>query len=103
MAEKALRRKRVEEKDEEKIIDFYNLPDRREHFQKFIGDLSELTEKYLVKGAPEKSPGMSYFAYYFSNLPSTRHEAHWQFHSFVLLEILQVLRSIQESLGGVKP
>ena len=97
MAEKALRRraKTKEETEEEKVVELFNLPKRREYFQESIGELSEMVDKYLVKDAKEKTPGLSYFAYFFANLPSTRHEAHWQMQSFVMLEILQELKLLR--------
>jgi hypothetical protein len=98
-AEKALKRRKQAETEEEKVIEFFNLPDRRQHFQEQIGELCELADKYLVKGAPEKTPGLSYFAYFFANFPSTRHEAHWQLQSFILLEVLQELKELNENLS----
>ena len=100
MADKTLKRRKVitEEAEEEKVVELFTLPKRRAYFQESIGELSEFVEKFLVKGATEKAPGLSYFAYFFANLPSTRHETHWQLQSFVLLELLQEVKLLREEL-----
>ena len=103
MAEKALkRRQKAEEITEEKVIDLFDLPTRRKHFQEDIKELSEFVTKYLIEGAKEKTEGISFFSYFFANIPSTRHEAHWQLQSFVLLEILQELKKLSRNMESEK-
>jgi hypothetical protein len=75
-AEKALKRRQKESEEEVEVAieEFFKLPERRKYFQDKMGEYCKLATKFLIDGAPEKSPGLSYFAYFFANFPSTRHE-----------------------------
>jgi hypothetical protein len=80
-------------------LELGKLTDRRKYFEQFISNYSGLVHEFLVAPVEDigKKPvtddvSVSKFAWNFALEPETRHEAHWQLQSFVLLEVLAELK-----------
>lgn len=88
--------------EEEIKVDLKDLTNRRRHWDEALKDLSELASKWLVENSPmakiKDDEEVSSWAFAFSDWPRTKQDAHWQLQSYLMMEMLQVLREIRDSL-----
>lgn len=82
-----------QQKKEESKYDFNKLQDRRRYIQDHPGQFPKAVQKFLLGHEPYKE-NISWFAYHLAQDVTTRHEAHWQLQSFLLLEIWKLLEEL---------
>jgi len=82
-------------KDKEKKLDLGLLTDRRKYFEENMKTHCPTVHKFLIESVKDVSKrpltdeeSVSGFVYNFASDPETRHEAHWQAQTFILLEVL---------------
>ncbi|MFH1623563.1 MAG: hypothetical protein ABID54_00215 [Pseudomonadota bacterium] len=90
-----------ETKEEITEYDFTSLTDRRRYFQDHPEIFPELVQKHLLLRPPYKA-GVSWFAYNLAKDVETRHDAHWQLQTFLLMDISEKLSKLVELMGEDK-
>jgi len=90
-----------EMKEEGVECDFTSLTDRRQYFQDHPEIFPELVQKHLLLRGPYKA-GVSWFAYNLAKDVETRHDAHWQLQTFLLMDISEKLGKLIKLLSEDK-
>ena len=94
----------VEEKEvieEEKEHRFDNLAARRKYFQENPEIFPKIVQDLLLLRPPYKE-GISYFAYNLAKDVETRHDAHWQLQTYMLMDISKKLGELVSLMGEGK-
>ena len=81
---------------EKNQFDWTNTTEKRRYLAEHFKDMfPESVQNFLVSGSRKKSitdgEETSLFLYLLANEPDTRHDAHWQLQTYLLLEIWKLL------------
>ena len=88
-----------EDRKEEKEPEFSNLNDRRQYFQDHPELFPPLARKMLLLRPPYKQ-GVSWLAYHLAKDIETRHDAHWQLQTYLLMDISEKLEKLVKLLSN---
>lgn len=92
---------KVQQEVQKPEYDFNKIQDRRRYLQDHPEFFPEKVRKFLLQHEPYKE-GISWFAYHLAQDVTTRHEAHWQLQSFLLLEIWDLLKEFVDKEKNLK-
>lgn len=104
MSEEEKKEEKVEEeKVEEHNFKTMNLVDRRRAWETLLNEISPMAAEHLQSGPTVNltdTERVSRFSHFIADWPIIKQEAHWQLQTFLLIEILEVMRDIRSGSKG---